>query len=130
MIAILPIMAALAAAPARPDASRFDHEKSLIEAGLQKWRGHVAYRKKGSWVCETNVTSGDKRINKLACSAMTICYNRHHDEFNALLNMRGNIEAQHAAARRFYKKKWDCFRLESAPLINELALRRVASTTR
>jgi hypothetical protein len=125
---LLVIASAFLADGAASSSEPFDHEKSLIEAGLQKWRGHVAYfdRKKDSWVCETNVTSGDKKIDKLACATMTICYNRYDDEFNALLNMTGNIEAQHAAARRFHKKKWDCFRLESEPLVRELALRRVA----
>jgi hypothetical protein len=121
--------AALPAKGAASPSSRFDREKSSIEAGLQRWRGHVVYfdRKKDSWVCETNVTSGDKRIDRLGCAATATCYNRYSDEFQALLNMTGDIEAQHAAARSFYKKKWDCFGVASAPLVTELALRRVQS---
>ncbi len=124
--------AALLADGAASRSTHFDQEKSLIEAGLQRWRGRAAHfdRKKDTWVCKTNVTSGDKKIDRLACSLMVTCYNRYRDEFNALLNMTGNIQAQHVAARQFYRAKNDCVRLEREPLIRDLALRRVASATR
>jgi hypothetical protein len=129
---LLVVAAALLADSTASRSRHFDHEKSLIEAGLQRWRGIAAYfdPKKGSFVCKTSVPSGDKKIDRLACAATVTCFNRHWDEFNALLNMTGDIEAQHTAARQFHQTKKDCFRLQREPLIRELALRRVASVTR
>ena len=129
---LLVIATALLAEGAAPRSAPFDHEKSLIDAGLQRWRGKASHfdPEKGSFVCETRVTSGDKQIDKLACAATVTCFNRHRDELNAVLNMRGEVEAQHAASRRFRQTKGDCFRLESEPLVSELALRRVARGTR
>lgn len=116
------------AASAAPSPGGFDQEKSSIEAGVQRWRGQAAAYfnpRKNAFVCQTHASSGDTEVDRLVCAAFVICTNRHGKEFNGLLNMRGDIQAQNAAARDWERTKFDCFKMESEPLIRDLAWRRV-----
>jgi hypothetical protein len=113
---------------ATPTPSRLEQEKSSIEAAVLRWRGQAAAYfnpRKNSFVCQTHASSGDTEVDRLVCAAFVICTNRYGKEFNDLLKMRGDIQAQNAAARHWERTKFDCFKMESELLIRDLALRRV-----
>lgn len=121
-VAVLLLQAPVVSAQAG-DASMDQNERQVYDSAY-KWRFTMPYydQKKQSFVCETAVTSGDKRSDRVFCRAMVSCYNRYKTEHSRM--MRATGDAVEIPARDFRQKRNNCFRSEVAPLITELAAQR------
>ena len=117
---MLAIALTQAAAPPPPASD----EVTVIGQRLKAWRGRVSTTL-GITTCKTEVSTGDRAIDAIGCTALRGCWSEHRPAYAAALKAKDK-----PATIKVEAMLGDCLKTRRDALVSELAERRAGARVR
>jgi hypothetical protein len=121
---------ALAATPAVPPALSPRQEEEIVVLGrkLQTWRGSSRFTR-GRHHCRTKTSSGDPKVDRIACDAMTQCMGQLQPKVDAIGAGRPKKAERKLLMRSVYAELGQCLKQVHDAGLRRLAAQEEASKT-
>jgi hypothetical protein len=117
------LLQAQAAAPPANLPAEAQQEIVVIGQRLAQWRNGVRELPNGAIQCTTVRSSGDREVDQLGCSAMSVCYREVQPALTAA-RQRQARDRMPAAGHPIYRQLGACVRTQNDLLTAQLAERR------